>query len=59
MKWFYNGTFMSDGTPMTVAARSEVEETEFMARGFRPVKPPARKGRGTRKAGARKKGGNG
>ena len=36
-RWFYNGTYMPDGKPITVAASSEVQEEEFLRRGFRPV----------------------
>lgn len=36
-KWFYNGTVMSDGTPISVEARSEAEEKSFRARGYRAV----------------------
>lgn len=45
-KWFYNGTLMSDGTLISVKARSEAEEKGFRAKGYRPV---------PKRGGARKK----
>lgn len=42
-RWFYNGTFMADGTPISVAATSDVEAVEFMERGYEPVKTRTRK----------------
>ncbi|HLC17495.1 MAG TPA: hypothetical protein VJM57_00580 [Thermodesulfobacteriota bacterium] len=43
-RWFYNGTCMSDGTPITIAACGEVQEKEFIERGFRPVETDKEKG---------------
>ena len=40
-KWFYNGTYMQDGSPIAIAAYSEAEAEEFCRRGFRPVEEGA------------------
>lgn len=37
VKWFYNGTNMSDGAPITIAAYNDVQEAEYLKRGFMPV----------------------
>lgn len=36
-KWFYSGTYMPDGTPITVAAYNEVQAQAFLDTGYRPV----------------------
>jgi len=35
--WFYSGTCMRDGTPITIAARSLFEVEECLRRGLKPV----------------------
>lgn len=40
-RWFYSGTQMRDGTPITIAARSEVEAQECLARGLVPLEEAA------------------
>ena len=44
-KWFYNGTFMPDGTPVAVKAENNVIEEEYIKRGFRPVEGEVKKSR--------------
>jgi len=36
-KWFYNGTQMPDGKPITVCAYNEVQERDFIKKGYKPV----------------------
>jgi len=35
--WFYSGTCMQDGTPITIAARSLFEVEECLRRGLKPL----------------------
>jgi len=35
--WFYSGTCMRDGTPITIAARSLFEVEECLRRGLKPL----------------------
>jgi len=35
--WFYSGTCMQDGTPITIAARSPFEVEECLRRGLKPL----------------------
>ena len=35
--WFYSGTCMEDGTPITIAARSEFQVMECLRQGLTPV----------------------
>jgi len=35
--WFYSGTCMQDGTPITIAARSLFEEAECLRKGLKPL----------------------
>ncbi|TAN62858.1 hypothetical protein EPN18_03890 [bacterium] len=35
-KWFYSGTHMPDGTPITISARGEVQIQQYLDRGFLP-----------------------
>ena len=62
--WFYSGTCMKDGTPITIAARSEFQVRECLRMGLTPVednksgKRKAARKTGTRagaRPGARKK----
>jgi hypothetical protein len=62
--WFYSGTCMKDGTPITIAARSEFQVRECLRMGLTPledkksVKKKAVKKTGARagaRPGARKK----
>ncbi|MBI5233823.1 MAG: hypothetical protein HY880_05665 [Deltaproteobacteria bacterium] len=36
-RWFYNKTFMNDGTRIAVMARTESELKDFLNKGFTPV----------------------
>jgi len=36
-KWFYSGEKMPDGTPITVAADNDIQESEYLKRGRRPL----------------------
>jgi len=38
-KWFYSGEKMPDGTAITVAAENDIQESEYVKRGCKPVKP--------------------
>jgi len=35
--WFYSGTCMQDGTPITIAARSPFEVDQCLRRGLKPL----------------------
>lgn len=35
--WFYSGTYMKDGVPITIAARSPFMKDECLRRGLRPL----------------------
>ncbi len=35
--WFYSGTCMKDGTPITIAARSEFQARECLRMGLTPL----------------------
>ncbi|MFQ5353432.1 MAG: hypothetical protein ACE5DW_00690 [Thermodesulfobacteriota bacterium] len=41
--WFFSGTFMKDGTPITIEARSESELNECVSKGLVPVEKQSRK----------------
>lgn len=34
--WFYSGTHMPDGTPITISARGEVQIKQYLEKGFLP-----------------------
>jgi hypothetical protein len=52
--WFYSGTFMKDGSPITIAARSEFQARECLRMGFKPLEDvKSGKTRTVRKTGAR------
>jgi len=54
-KWFYNGTFMADGTPISIAAASEAEAAEFKARGYKEIRVRTRRSGPSAAAGRRKR----
>ncbi|MFQ5441454.1 MAG: hypothetical protein ACE5EB_01880 [Thermodesulfobacteriota bacterium] len=36
-KWFFSGGKMPDGTPISVAAHNDIQEIEYVKRGWKPV----------------------
>ncbi len=36
-RWFHSGTFMNDGTSITIAARSELEAERCLKQGLTPL----------------------
>ncbi|MFQ5428515.1 MAG: hypothetical protein ACE5EZ_05990 [Thermodesulfobacteriota bacterium] len=41
--WFYSGTYMKDGVPITIAARSPFMKDECLRRGLRPLEDRKKK----------------
>lgn len=54
-KWFYSGTFMPDGTPITIAAYNEVQALGYLDMGCRPVEEDAKRQKQIEKPKGRKK----
>jgi len=57
-RWFYSGTSMQDGTPITIAARSAFAEEECLRQGLRPydeVKKKKTRSRAVSQARSKKK----
>jgi len=36
--WFYSGTYMKDGTPITIEARSDFMRDECQQKGLKPLR---------------------
>ncbi|MFQ5465707.1 MAG: hypothetical protein ACE5EI_07245 [Thermodesulfobacteriota bacterium] len=54
-KWFYNGTFMADGTPISIAATSEAEAARFRGKGYGEIRTRTRRSGPAATAGRRKR----
>jgi len=48
--WFYSGTYMPDGTPISIAAHSLFEKDECLHRGLKPIEERKKKNTTTKKA---------
>jgi len=36
--WFYSGTYMKDGTPITIEARSDFVRDDCVSKGLKPLR---------------------